>query len=180
MPPDEWLLERLRADDASALAALLDRHWAPLVAFLVRSTGSSPDHASDIAQEAFCRLWERRALWRAEGSVRGLLFRLVRNLAVSEHRRRVARDRAASALVESLDTAVPPGGAPERDELRVALERGIAALPARRREVFLLRRVEGLSHKQIAELMGTSTQTVANQLSHALATLRRDLAHLVE
>jgi DNA-directed RNA polymerase specialized sigma24 family protein len=46
--------------------------------------------------------------------------------------------------------------------------------------VFLLRVVHGLSYKEIAEIMGTSSQTVANQLSHALATLRHDLGHLLD
>jgi RNA polymerase sigma factor (sigma-70 family) len=49
------------------------------------------------------------------------------------------------------------------------------ALPRRRREVFLLRCVHELSYREIATIMDTSTQTVANQLSHALATLRRTL-----
>lgn len=177
---DACLLSRLRADDAVALRALVDRHWAPLIAHLVRTLGLSRDHASDIAQETFCRLWERRASWRDEGSVWGLLARLGRNIAISEHRRRMARERAAIALVDAAGAVPSPGCGPEREELRGALEREIAALPGRRREVFVLRRVHGLSHKEIARRMGTSTQTVANQLGHAVATLRRELAYLVD
>jgi RNA polymerase sigma factor (sigma-70 family) len=177
---DEWLLARLRADDASALETLIERHWAPLIAYLIRSVGASPDMASDIAQEAFYRLWERRATWRAAGCVRGLLFRLVRNLAISEHRNRLARARAANAHVESSSVAVQPRSTAERVELRIAIERAVATLPVRRRETFLLRCVHELSYKEIAVRMGTSTQTVANQLSHALATLRRELAYVLE
>ena len=101
-------------------------------------------------------------------------------MAVSEHRRRLTRERAASALVDASAAGEAPDGAPERDELRVALGRAVAALPRRRREVFLLRCVHDLSYKEIAGRMGTSTQTVANQLSRALATLRPALSHLVE
>ena len=177
---DTWLLARLKVDDASALAILIDRHWAPLVSYLTRTVGSSSDLASDIAQDGFCLLWERRATWREDGSVRGLLLRLVRNMAVSEHRRRLTRERAANALVESAGIDEAPDGAPERDELRLALGRAVAALPTRRRQVFLLRCVHDMSYKEIAGRMGTSTQTVANQLSRALATLRPALSHLVE
>jgi RNA polymerase sigma-70 factor (ECF subfamily) len=176
---DEMLLVRLKADDASALQTLHDRHWRPLVGHLTRTLGISSDLASDVAQETFCRLWDRRASWRAEGSLRGLLSRLGRNIAISEHRRRLARERAALAFVESVG-GVTSSGPAERAELRVAIARGIAALPGRRREVFVLRRVHGLSHREIAEVMGTSTQTVANQLGHAVATLRRELSYLVE
>ena len=77
---DAILLARLAADDASALDALLARHWGPLSLFLTRLTGSE-DAAEDAAQETFCRLWERRRSWRLTGSVTGLLFRLARNIA---------------------------------------------------------------------------------------------------
>lgn len=177
---DERLLERLKADDTAALRVLVDRYWSPLISYLMRSVGSSTDAANDCAQETFCRLWERRATWSPAGSVRGLLCRLARNIAISEHRRWRAREHATLSSAAFSGLWVAPTAGPEREELRHALERGIAALPLRRREVFLLRRVHGLSHRQIAERMGTSTQTVANQLSQALSTLRRELAYLRE
>lgn len=173
-PSDATLLARLAADDASALDALLARYWAPLNAFLSRMTGSA-EAAEDAAQETFCRLWERRRSWRIEGSVRGLLFRLARNIAISEHRHLRAEDRAAEAAAEHTPRYHSVPELPDA-ELRAALERAIAALPPRRREVFLLRVVHDLSYKEIATAMGTSPQTVANQLSHALAFLRRALA----
>jgi RNA polymerase sigma-70 factor (ECF subfamily) len=172
--PDAVLLERLAADDASALDALLARYWSPLTAFITRMTGSL-EAAEDAVQEAFCRLWERRRSWRGEGSVNGLLFRLARNSAVSAHRRLDAEARAAAVAgeAEPRHHEMPPL---PNDELRAALERAIAELAPRRREVFLLRVVHDLPYKDIAAVMGTSTQTVANQLSSALRELRARLA----
>ena len=172
-PSDATLLARLAADDASALDALLARHWVTLTTFLTRLTGSE-DAAEDAAQETFCRLWERRRSWRPAGSVVGLLFRLARNIAISEHRHLHAQERAADVAAES---SLPHHDIPELPDtaLRAALERAIAALSPRRREVFLLRVVHDLSYKEIAAIMGTSTQTVANQLSHALAQLRQNI-----
>jgi RNA polymerase sigma-70 factor (ECF subfamily) len=176
---DAALLARLAEDDASALDALLARYWLPLTAYLTRVTGSHAT-AEDVAQDTFCRIWERRAAWRESGSVRGLLFRLARNIAISEHRRRRALDRATDHLGALSRRDVAAFDAVGDDELRRALERAIAALPERRREVFLLRAVHDLSYKEIAAVMGTSPQTVANQLSHALSTLRTTLAHLLD
>jgi RNA polymerase sigma-70 factor (ECF subfamily) len=174
--PDAALLERLAGDDASALDALLARYWQPLTLFITRLTGSV-EAAEDAVQEAFCRLWERRRSWRGEGSVNGLLFRLARNSAISAHRREDAEARAVSVAGEA---APPHHEIPEmpNDQLRAALERAIAELAPRRREVFLLRVVHDLSYKEIAGVMGTSTQTVANQLSTALRELRTRLASL--
>ena len=167
---DAILLARLAADDSSALDALLARYWTPLSLFLARLTGS-PEAAEDAVQETFCRLWERRRSWRIEGSLTGLLFRLARNTAISMHRHLQAEDRAAAVAIEH---APRYHDAPELPDegLRAELELAIAALPPRRREVFLLRVVHDLSYKEIGAVMGTSPQTVANQLSHALAELR--------
>ena len=172
-PSDATLLARLAADDASALDALLARYWSPLTLFLARLTGSE-DAAEDAAQETFCRLWERRHSWRETGSVTGLVFRLARNIAISEHRHLRAQERAADTAAESSPLHHDIPELPE-SEFRAALERAIAALSPRRREVLLLRVVHDLSYKEIASITGTSTQTVANQLSHALAALRAQL-----
>ena len=178
-PADAVLLARLAAHDAGALDALLERHWPALYRYALRKTGS-PDDAADVAQEVFCRLWERRTEWRADGSVKGLLFRLARNAAATTRRRRRVRERAARLFVRVAPEPAPPLAAAERAELRTALEQAIARLPARRREVFLLRMVDGLSYDEIAAAMDTSRQTVANQLSRALATLRAALGHLLD
>jgi RNA polymerase sigma-70 factor (ECF subfamily) len=142
--------------------------------FIARMTGS-PEAAEDAVQETFCRLWERRRTWRVEGSVGGLLFRLARNIAISEHRHLQAEERAASIAGEALPTHHDAPELPDA-ELRAVLEDAIATLPPRRREVFLLRVVHELSYKEIAAVMGTSPQTVANQLSHALGELRKKLS----
>ena len=173
-PSDAVLLARLAADDSSALDALLAKYWSPLTMFIARMTGSA-EAAEDAVQETFCRLWERRSSWRVDGSVSGLLFRLARNIAISEHRHLQAEERAASVAGEGMPTHHAAPELPDA-ELRALLERAIAALPPRRREVFLLRVVHELSYKEIAAVMGTSPQTVANQLSHALASLRTRLA----
>jgi len=168
------LLARLAADDASALDALLAKYWSPLTMFIARMT-SSVEAAEDAVQETFCRLWERRRSWRVEGSVAGLLFRLARNIAISEHRHLQAEERAASVAGEGLPRHHDMPELPDA-ELRAKLEVAIMGLSPRRREVFLLRVVHDLSYKEIAAVMGTSPQTVANQLSHALGELRKRLS----
>lgn len=173
-PSDATLLARLAADDSSALDALLAKYWSPLTTFIARMTGSV-EAAEDAVQETFCRVWERRASWRVEGSVAGLLFRLARNIAISEHRHLQAEERAAQVAGDASPTHHAAPELPDT-ELRALLEQAVATLPPRRREVFLLRVVHDLSYKEIAAVMGTSPQTVANQLSAALAALRVQLA----
>jgi DNA-binding CsgD family transcriptional regulator len=104
--------------------------------------------------------------------VRGLLYRIAHNLAVSEYRMERARERADSVGGDSHADAPTPLAAVEDAELREMLDRAIQALPPRRREVFVLRCIHDMPYRDIAEVLGISQQTVANQLSRALTTLR--------
>jgi len=176
---DGDLFARLRSDDTEALDLALKQHWAMVVDYIKRLTLST-DAAEDVAQRTFLQLWDRRAHWRAEGSMRALLCRIARNFTISEHRRESAAERSAAAFVELTEPAIPVRDSIEAEQLRSALDREISRLPARRREIVVLRCVHDLSYKEIAEVMNIAPQTVANQLSSALATLRTSLQQLLD
>ncbi|HEX5435859.1 MAG TPA: sigma-70 family RNA polymerase sigma factor [Gemmatimonadaceae bacterium] len=177
-PSDAELLARLRSGETVALDHALRRYWSPLIVFLIRHTGSR-ETAEDMAQRTFCQLWDRRMEWRADGSLRGLLYRMARNFAISDRRHADAESRAVAVLAEWIPSSTTPLQLLESQQLRQELSAAVQALPARRREVFILRCVHDLSYREIAEVMGTSPQTVANQLSSALSTLRGTLSHLL-
>jgi RNA polymerase sigma-70 factor (ECF subfamily) len=176
---DGDLFARLRADDTEALDVALKQHWILVVDYIKRLT-TSADAAEDVAQRTFLQLWDRRAHWRAEGSMRALLCRIARNDAISEHRRRSADERSAAVFVELTEPVAPIRDSLEAEQLRSALDREIALLPERRREIVVLRCVHDLSYKEIAEVMNIAPQTVANQLSSALSTLRSSLRELLD
>ena len=169
--PESEFIERMQAGDASALDSLLEQYWIPLVTYAVRLLGSW-DVAEDVAQETFVRIWERREEWKLEGSVRALLYRITRNLALDERKRRDRRAAWINHRRREASRVAIPSEHLQGTELEAAFERAVAALPERRREVFRLARLHGLSYKQIGEVMGIASQTVANQLSAALADLR--------
>ena len=172
-PADIALLARILNGDANGLAALIDRHWIAVVRYS-NSILHDQDLAEDVAQEVFIRLWEHRESWGLEGSVCGLLFRIARNLSLDERRRVAARERAVTHLPEQ-NQNLSPSQQLENRELRQAIEMAVDDLPVRRREVFLLVRHHGLSYREAAEVLGLSTQTVANHLSLAMVDLRESL-----
>lgn len=171
--PDAELIEGLRSGDSSALRRIMDRLWEPLVGFAYRTLSGYGDSEA-MVQEAFVRVWTRRASLRTTGSVRALLYTIVRNLCLDELRRRERQTRA-----DSEGTAPSAPRTPYEDVHGAELKRIAAAavenLPRKRREVFRLVREEGLSYKEVAETLGLSPQTVANHMSLALADLRATL-----
>lgn len=167
---------RVRAGDGGAFRELFDRLYDPLCQF---ATGllRSEDLAHEVVQEVFCRVWERRARWQPERGPRAYLYRAVRNRALNERRRQRIRRLWGGPMPPAATTAgsADTAGAVEQAELEAALWEAIHALPERRRMTFLLHRQHGLTYAEIAEVMGCSPKTVANQLSAALHALRAAL-----
>ena len=176
---DEELLDALRDDYSVALSVLLQRHWSPLVSY-VDGFLHSRDSAEDVAQETFVRLWERRKVWSHTGTVRALLYRIARNMALNESRsRRVRRNRRDLVSAATASRVATPAEGLDENELRRKVEAAIAKLPERRREIFVHARYHNLSYAEIADILQIAPQTVANQMSAALVTLRESLRGLL-
>ena len=173
---DIALVGRLALDDGQALAQLMARYWQPMVSFAMEKVRSQ-DAAEDLVQEAFVRVWERRRQLRPHASPRAYLYRVLRNLLIDEYRRRRLRDRfSLVAGGNDISDEPSPIAVLEADEAARAARQAIAALPERRRDVFVLAHLHGLSYKEVAEALGITTRTVANHMTLALAQLREAMA----
>ena len=164
-------LKRIRSGDTEALGLLLEETWAPLVRYLITIVDSA-EAAEDAAQEAFVRLWKRRDRWTS-GSARGLVFRIGRNVALDSRRRADVRRRWKRDHAGDL-TPSPP--TPDEElmgkELQRCYREALESLPPRRREVFELIRLRGLSHAEVTEVLDLSYRTVANHLRLAMRDMR--------
>jgi RNA polymerase sigma factor (sigma-70 family) len=145
---------------------------------LARWLSRSPGDADDIVQEAFMRAF--RAFDTLRGpDARAWLLAIVRNCHLSARAER--RRRAHEPLTEeheaqpaSAAAAAPPdpeSASIERDERRM-LARLIAALPEEQREVLLLRELEDMSYREIAEVAQVPIGTVMSRLARARAALK--------
>lgn len=171
-------LERIGGGDERALEELLQDAWEPLVRYLATILPSM-DQAKDAAQEAFVRVWAGRDRWKP-GSARGLLFRLGRNAAFDLVRKEKVRTRwARVCALEEPDYAASPEDDLAASEFNRRFRLALAELPERRREVFELVRLRGLSYAEVATAMELSYQTVANQMTLAHKDLRRLLDDLM-
>ncbi len=173
---DVALVARLALDDGQALAALMDRYWRPMVGFALDKMRNQ-DAAEDLVQEAFVRVWERRRELRPYASPRAYLYRVLRNLITDDYRRRRLRDRFSFLRSLSDPVEVPsPLATLEASEFATAANRAVNSLPERRRDVFILAHLQGLSYREVAEAMGITPRTVANHMSLALTQLRNSLS----
>ena len=173
-PFPEWT-RRIADSDHSALACVFDATHDALVGYargLVRDSAA----AQDLVQTAYIRLWEHRRELDPARSIRGWLYRTVRNLSLTRLRDDRRRDERLAGFDEAPLWRDPgPEALLEASELGRTMSGWLADLPDRQREALMLSRFEGLSHEEIAEVMGIAPRTVNNHLVRGLQVLRERL-----
>ena len=175
---DEQVMDAIREGDREALQIIVDRYWARLIG-CVQSMVGSPDAAEDVAQAVFVTLWRNRSSWTAGSPPWPYLFRLARNLALDGQKHRRIRDRKAVEIRRLSPKPRLPIEESEYLELRRGLDAALNQLPERRRQAFLLVRIDGLTLAEAADVMGVARQTVANHVHLALMDLRVTLARFI-
>ena len=176
---DRLLMAQVRDGDPEALDRLIQRYWGSLLQFAYGFT-SSQDEAEDIVQETFVRIWRSRSTWRSTGTVRSYLFTISRNLCLHREERRQVRDGWRDREQLRPRRAPSPLAHLEANEVLAALNQALEELPPRRREVFRLVCLQGLSYREAAQVMEVAVPTVANQMSAALASLREAVGPITE
>jgi RNA polymerase sigma-70 factor (ECF subfamily) len=192
--PDAWLVAAVRGDppDVPALDALVARFWKMLHARCELLTGSR-DLASDLAQDTWVRVLRARRTLQPHGNVAGLLVTVATNLWRDRQRRARRAGPLAAHRLASLDDAVPTrdGGQgvladvlPDPDALSLAeqellkldVDRALARLSPRSRDVLTARYLDEESAVEIGRRYGRTEQTITAWVRQAIDEIRHFLA----
>src|SRR3954454_12062222 len=179
---DPALVRACQKGEAGALDALIRATYADVYA-LCRRILADPDEAADATQEVFLRVMRSVVGFRGDAAFGTWLHRVTVNVCLTLLRKR-SKARAAGmvaggtpfalpgddALLASTDTA--PDDAAETADLLARSEAALAQLPEDARAVVVLRDIEGLSTKEVAELLGVTESVVKVRLHRAHARLR--------
>lgn len=162
--------------DVGAFERLYSRTAGRVYAVCIRMTGD-PQRAREFTHDAFVRAWERLSTFRGEAAFETWMHRLAVNVVLTATR---GERRRAARMVASTDEPSADAEAafarPATDvETRLDLERAIAALPPRAREVFVLHDVEGYRHEEIADRLELQSSSVRAQLHRARRLIMRML-----
>jgi RNA polymerase sigma-70 factor (ECF subfamily) len=190
--PKDLELERVRAaqaGDRDAFDFLVERHKEVVYAVAYRFA-RDPDLALDLAQDVFVRAYRGIRSFKGRSSFSTWLYRIAMNTCIDYTRRQsrsVDSRTVPEEVVEYADSEpiVPskpstPDGDALTGELGEQIQRAIDALPSYHKSVFVLYEIEGLSYKEIAEVVGCSIGTVMSRLHYARKKLRTMLAPYIE
>jgi DNA-directed RNA polymerase specialized sigma24 family protein len=159
---DAQLIAAVRAGDRSAFEAIYRAYRPRLLAFARRHGELSPQNAHEAVQDVFLTLWTSRAGWHPPSGIKPYLFAALRRRVGLPTPRKVDNHRDASI--------------PYLAGLEAAITAIVDAMPARYRDVYRLRHIEGLDAETVADVLGVSMPTVKRRHARALHLLVRGLA----
>lgn len=182
MPADEaQLIHRARNGDQNAFSQLLERFEKPVYHQALRMVGHAED-AADLTQEVFLKVWQGLPGFQGDSSFSTWLYRLTSNACIDFLRREKRRrgtlsldDEERELAAQLPDPAPTPQRALEQQELRQALEAGLAQLSDEHRQVLVLRELNGLSYDEIAQVLSLSPGTVKSRIARARLSLAKFL-----
>ena len=166
--------------DKAAFAALFG-HFGPRVkAYLIRS-GSAPDSAEELAQEAMAMVWRKAESFDpAQASVSTWIFTIARNKRIDAYRRlnRPELDENDPALVPDAPTS--PDEAYADGQVSEAIRAAVKTLPAEQAEMLKKAFFEDKAHSEIAAETGLPLGTVKSRLRLAIGRMRKQLKEFEE
>ena len=171
------LIAQAKQGDRQAFGILVRRHRQGVINVVYRMCGDA-NIAEDAAQEAFIRAWQHLPGYRPRSPFRNWVYRIATNAARDWLRReRDTVDLDSLALVSSEEG---PSASMERAERGQRVRQAVLALRPANREVLVLREYEGLSYREIADVLAIPVGTVMSRLNYARKRLRETLAPCLE
>jgi len=172
---DRRLVEACLGGRVEAFDVIVERHQRAVYQVCFRFVRRQED-AADLAQEVFLRAYRGLRRFRGDATLTTWLYRIAVNVCLNQV-------SARRLPVTALDDAPVPraaGGDPAaslvKAESAARVRAAVARLPRKQRATLILRVYQDLSHREIAEALGTTVGAVKANFFHALGNLRRLLA----
>ena len=170
---DKALFNRMALGDGEAFRQIVyyyHHRLLPVTISLVRSEAE----ARDIMQEVFLKLWVNREVLAGVDNPGAWLRTVIAN-TTSNHIRSQLRYELRNKMAGDIPQSENPDHYLDARFAQTLIDEAVDLLPAKRRQVFLLSRREGLSRQEIAQRLNISEHTVRNQLSDAIAFIQDHL-----
>lgn len=171
----ELLIHKTFERDYDAGIELLFRwYYAALCNHAIRFV-SSREVAEDIVSEVFSALYLQKPQYEQKSSFRAWLFTCVRNKAFNYVRLELRRNSPIDSAERMEAPDQQPDEITEYEELYHDMQNAVNTLPTRRRSIYIMSRMEGKKHEEIALELGISVNTVKEHMSQALRQIRNAL-----
>lgn len=170
------LIQGLKSGDRTVFKRVFDTYYKTLV---IASYQILKDEniSKDAAQEVFLELWKNRAKLHNKVNLSPYLKRSVMNRSLNilkSRKHHISSGDAPLAYIEA--NSLQPDQQYEQIEFTEVVHRAIDQMPERCRAIFMLCRMDGMTHKEIAEQLGISTKTIENQMTKGLKIIKNAIS----
>lgn len=175
------LVADLLEGDTTALASIVEKYGKLVYRLAIQITKNHED-ANDVMQETFLKVYESIDSFRKESAFETWLYRIIVNQALNLVKRRERRRESSLSYESEIvhrfnlhgnnDYRESPHADVEKKELQRWVTQAVDSLPTKHRTVVILHEFEGLTHPQIATILGCSEGTVRSRLHYARRKLR--------
>lgn len=176
-PNDELgLLRQLITGDADSFREVYEYYQGKIFLFALRLTKSEAE-AKEVVQEVFVKIWERRERINPEKNFSSYILTITKNL-ILDKLKKAARDKIIQEKIYQNMLALQNTSVDRLIEKEFArlYQQAVDRLTPQRKIVFMLSREEELTYEEIAQKLGISTNTVRNQMSDSLKSIREYLS----
>jgi RNA polymerase sigma-70 factor, ECF subfamily len=183
--PEDFSLEALKAGDRAEFARLVETYYELVYRLAIRML-NDPQEAEDILQETFLKAYKHIKSFDGRSSLSTWLYRIATNEALMSIRRKKLDTVSIDETLDTPDGEVEPVQIedwcclPEAElmsaEAQAYLNQAINVLSPSLRAVFVLRDIQGLSTREVADVLNLSETAVKTRLSRARLRLREELS----
>ena len=172
-PNDERsLVLRLIDGNEDAFCELYAAYKNRLIYFAMRFL-KSREYAEDVFQDAFTIIWQGRRFINPDASFSSYLYTIVRNRILNQLRDLVNQDKLKEQILQqAVDYSNDTQNEILANDLKQLISCAMQQLTPRQRKIFEMSREQQMSHKEIADVLGISVNTVQESISTSLRTLR--------
>lgn len=165
-------------DNESTFEQLIAQNETKIINLIHSMTGDY-HLAQDLAQETLVKAFKSRHSFNGQSKFSTWLYRIAVNATIDYQRKSSIRKESPAEVVESNcpagNVASDPDQACQKKAIKDILFQAVAKLPEQQREVFVLREINGLSTKEVAEILGCTTELIKWRLHKARSALRNNL-----
>jgi RNA polymerase sigma-70 factor (ECF subfamily) len=152
---------------------VFDMHFDAIRGFVFYRCGDI-EMASDVAQDVFMRLWEKR--FSLNGfPIKPLLCKMANDCFVNDYRKNLRRMSFEQSVAPDEDSVYTPEDELSFSELTAAYAKALEQLPKKQRMIFLMSREDGMKYAEISDRLRISVKAVEKNVSAALRFLRKKL-----
>lgn len=185
---DLAIVHKVQAGDVDAFDELVTKYRERIYAVVYNLT-SNRDDASDLTQDAFIKAFQSVGRFKGKSSFFTWLYRIALNTTLTHLRKnklrrffsfeKMSEEDHSAGFIEQLKTDSDSDKNALMNELQEKLNDAFQKLSVKHRTVITLYEIDGLSHKEIAEIVGTSVGTVRSRLHYAKQFLQSELKDYV-